>query len=172
MAGRMLSIWFSFSSVPHDFWILSFLCWSNILFLDPKNFNTLDIFSCTMSHLPLHKIFKHIKIPKILYTEDNSHDVQTAICTKSLYHTKYFMTLNTKPYTVYCNVSCFFPHNPRKTQFSLSWFINYFPQYLLPSTEGTMYHRKQLLCPFLKQKRDNNLATCCIFYSYSVRCYT
>ena len=63
-AWRVVSIWYTLSSVPHVFWIISFLCWSNMLILDPEDFNTLDFFLCTMTHLPSKKSFYPNKIPK------------------------------------------------------------------------------------------------------------
>ena len=52
--GRVASIWYTLSPVPHVFWILSFLCWSNLLLLNPKDLYTLNIFNM-LSHHSLNK---------------------------------------------------------------------------------------------------------------------
>ena len=85
IAGRV-NLVYSFSSVPHVFWILSFLFWSSMLLLDLKDLNTLYI--CYALCHPCHqKISRPYKYQNILHTEDTFYEVQTTKFTKTLHQT-------------------------------------------------------------------------------------
>ena len=77
----VVSVLYTLSSVPHVFWILSFLSWSTMLLSKPKDIKTWNIY--------MHYVTPPIK--KIHFTpintEDNFYEVQTTKCTKTLYKT-------------------------------------------------------------------------------------
>ena len=56
-AGGIVSIWYNFSFVPHDFWTFSFLCWSNMLLLNLEDLNILEFFHLLCQPLSLKKDF-------------------------------------------------------------------------------------------------------------------
>ena len=56
-------VWYTLSCVPHVFWIFSFLCWSNMLLLNPKYLNTQDIVYAICISLPLKKYWTPTKYP-------------------------------------------------------------------------------------------------------------
>ena len=59
-----------------------------MLLLDPNDLKILEIFCALCLPCPFKKIFDPNKIPKMLHTEDNFHEVQTTKRTKKLYQTE------------------------------------------------------------------------------------
>ena len=110
--GRVVSIWYTLSSAPHVFWILSFVCWISCYYQIQRISMHYTFF---MHYIipPLKKIFDQKNTKKYCIRKTVVYEIQMPKCTKTPYQTDTIrpvvylgVTLHTQVQTAYGTQSC------------------------------------------------------------------